>query len=53
MECTLLRMGVAQTEFTNPGGTGRIQLFQGDLAGGGAVVNSNTPTESTLWSRPA
>ena len=53
MECTLLRMGVAQSEFANPGGTGRIQLFQGDLAGGGAVVNSNTPTESTLWSSQA
>ncbi|MDQ2924312.1 MAG: choice-of-anchor D domain-containing protein, partial [Acidobacteriota bacterium] len=37
----------------NPGGTGRIQLFQGDGGGGntfagGAVIDPQTPAESTL-----
>jgi hypothetical protein len=44
MECVLLKMGVDSTEFTDPGGTGRIQLFQGN----GAVIDSKTPQETTL-----
>jgi hypothetical protein len=44
MECVLLKMGVDQAEFTDPGGTGRIQLYQGN----GAIIDSKTPPETTL-----
>ena len=45
MECVLLKMGVDPTEFTDPGGTGAIQLFLGN----GAFVdgNSSNSPEST------
>jgi hypothetical protein len=50
VECVLLKMGIAQSEFTDPGGTGRINLFQGDgsRTSGGAIIDSSTPPESTL-----
>jgi hypothetical protein len=44
MECVLLKMGVDPTEFTDPGGAGRIQLFQGN----GAIISGATPPETTL-----
>jgi hypothetical protein len=44
MECVLLKMGVDQGEFTNPGGSGRIQLYQGN----GAIVDFATPDETSL-----
>ena len=44
MECVLLKMGVDQGEFTDPGGGGRIEIYQGN----GAVVSKSTPAESTL-----
>jgi hypothetical protein len=44
MECVLLKMGVDQAEFTDPGGTGRIQFFQGN----GAVIDGATPAETVL-----
>jgi len=47
MECVLLKMGVAQSEFTLPassGGTGRMQLFVGN----GANDGPTTPGETTL-----
>jgi hypothetical protein len=49
LECVLLKMGVAQTEFTQPTGTGRIQLYRGN----GAKDGNNTPGESTLTNTPA
>ncbi|HEY5328724.1 MAG TPA: choice-of-anchor D domain-containing protein [Acidobacteriaceae bacterium] len=50
VECVLLKMGIAQSEFTNPGGTGRINLFHGDGSPGtgGVVIDTSTPTESIL-----
>jgi hypothetical protein len=44
MECVLLQMGVNSNEFTNPGGAGRIQLFQGN----GATISGTTPNEQVL-----
>ncbi len=53
VECVLRKVGISDAEFTNPGGPGRIQLFQGDGGGGvsfagGAVIDPSTPAESTL-----
>ncbi len=44
MECVLLKMGVDQAEFTDFGGGGRVQIFQGN----GAVASASTDPESTL-----
>jgi hypothetical protein len=48
-ECVLLKMGISQSEFTDPGGGGRINLFGGGGASGsGVVLDSATPTQATL-----
>ena len=44
MECVLLKMGVAQSEFTNPGGGGRIEVYQGN----GSFIDGSTPQETAL-----
>jgi hypothetical protein len=46
MECVLLKMGVDQSEFTNPAGTGRINLYMGN----GSDVTGGAPPESQLTS---
>jgi hypothetical protein len=56
LECVLRKIGILDTEFTNPGGTGRIQFFVGDgengLAGG-AQFSASTPSETQLWGTQA
>jgi hypothetical protein len=47
MECVLLKMGIAASEFTLPSGTGRVQMYQGN----GAVSSlgpTTTPAETAL-----
>jgi hypothetical protein len=47
MECVLLKMGVASTEFTAPGGGGRIEVYKGN----GAIIGTTLPyafPETTL-----
>ncbi len=44
MECVLLKMGVDQAEFRDPGAGGRIEIYQGN----GARVDTSTPPETTL-----
>ncbi len=61
VECVLRKVGIDPAEFTNPSGNGRIQFYEGDGSAvdpparnprnsGGAVIDSTTPTESTLMS---
>ena len=55
MECVLEKMGLAHGEFTNPSGTGRVQLYRGgDPAmgtppGAGARIDDSTPHADALY----
>jgi len=49
VECVLLKMGISSSEFTDPGGGGRINLFGGNGASGsGAVVDAGTASQASL-----
>jgi hypothetical protein len=55
MECVLLKMGIAQSEFVDPAiangaptAAGRVQLYEGNVYAGGAVIDKNTPNEGAL-----
>jgi hypothetical protein len=55
LECVMRKIGVADSEFTKPSGTGRIHLYQGNgsATSGGATAGTGTPTEDTLWGTQA
>lgn len=48
VECVLLKMGIAQSEFTDPGGGGYINLFKATSAAG-EVIDSATPAQAALF----
>jgi hypothetical protein len=54
VECVLKKMGIDPAEFTDPAGSGRINLYLGNPIsssnpnGAGARIDSNTPSESAL-----
>jgi hypothetical protein len=48
VECVLRKVGISDTEFTDPGGGGRINLYGGGASGSGAVIDSGTPTQASL-----
>jgi len=56
LECVLLDMGIAPTEFTDDNGTtnpgGHIHLYKGSSAPG-AEINASTPSQTTLMSNSA
>jgi hypothetical protein len=45
LHCVLRKIGVADSEFTNPTGNGRVHFFEDN----GAVIDNNTPAASTLY----
>jgi hypothetical protein len=47
VECVLRKIGIEESEFTNPLSTGRIHLYAG-AASSGAVIDANTPSENIL-----
>jgi hypothetical protein len=63
LECVMRKIGVSDSEFTEPSGTGRINLYVGDgtvnVPGqgtyhlGGANAGAGTPSETTLVNTPA
>ena len=55
-ECVLLKMGVAQSQFTNPSGAGRINFYLGAADGGtfsGEEIDASTPGEAALFASQA
>ena len=52
VECVLLKMGISQSEFTDPGGTGRINLYGGGTngSGGGVTLNGGSSSQDSLMS---
>jgi hypothetical protein len=52
LECELRKIGIADTEFTDPSGAGRVRVFLG-AGTAGAEISATTPSETTLWSSQA
>jgi hypothetical protein len=59
VECVLLKMGIKQSEFTDPSGSGRINFYTGSgytpnangiitSYGAGAAISALTPTQASL-----
>jgi hypothetical protein len=52
MECVFEKMGIAQTEFGNPGSDTSVELYRGSGPTGapeGASIDANTPADSELY----
>ncbi len=52
VECVLRKVGVADAEFTDPSGSGRINLYTGS-GGPGASIDAATPSETALMGNTA
>ena len=52
VECVLRKVGIADTEFTDPSGSGRVNLYTGS-GGPGAAIDASTPSETALMSSGA
>ena len=49
LECVLRKIGISDSEFTTPGGGGRVQMYVAN----GADAGRNTPPASDLYNTPA
>jgi hypothetical protein len=47
VECILRRVGISDSEFTDPTGSGRINIYKG-TTNSGAVIDAATPTQASL-----
>ena len=52
LECVLRKIGIADSEFSDPSGTGRVRFYQGD-GSTGATYSATTPLEDQLWGTQA
>ena len=52
VECVLRKVGLDDTEFTDPGGTGRVNLYSGSFSPG-ARIDTATPSENVLMGNSA
>lgn len=52
LECWLPKVGLDMSEFTNPDGGGRINLFAGVAGGSRYAGGADFPQASTLWASP-
>jgi hypothetical protein len=52
LECVLRKVGIADSEFSDPTGTGRVRLYTGAGAPG-ASYSATTPSETALWASQA
>lgn len=48
LECVLRKMGIAQSEFSDPGQGGRVHFYLGDVHPGQAI-DATTPTQAQLF----
>jgi hypothetical protein len=56
LECVLRKIGIDDTEFSDPGGTGRVQFYLGAAppnGAAGATYSNATPHENMLWGSQA
>lgn len=52
LECVLRKIGIDESEFTQPTGNGRVHMYLG-LGGAGADHGAGTPSENALWGTQA
>ncbi len=52
VECVLRKVGIADSEFTDPGGSGRINFYS-STGRSGSVIDTSTPTADALLSTQA
>jgi hypothetical protein len=52
LECLLRRIGIADSEFTNDAGTGRVHLYAGGDGANSFADGAAFPPATTLWSNP-
>jgi hypothetical protein len=52
LECVLRKIGIADNQFSDPSGTGRVRFYTGS-GGPGSKYSASTPSETTLWGNQA